>query len=357
MKYLTANRRRHLVFAAFTAFVFLFAAQSTAMAQLKLQPGDEFPIGGGWNYRIVECRTKPGTRLEECDYIPFNDKGATRDILTELVAELRRYIQQNEVEKKRLDIINKSNQTKNQTKPPPADAPAETTEATVPPSEIPSENVEITVTAQQLYTEYGNNKTAAMQQYVGKTVRVTGAFVASISSNRFSAANNKTIRASMIAQCYVEDPEQLATLNKGETVTLVGVVLGNMLSTGVVFEPCRVEHTTAAQAVKPEAVRKPGKSVGIIGGRIAGTWYYTAIIGADGTEKKLSNTASYLWLKDDGSYENRFGTVGQIGTFASSGNTLTLNRENVGAKIYAMTIAGTTMTLKSASGGYRLERE
>ena len=217
--------------------------------------------------------------------------------------------------------------------------------------------MEITVTAQQLYTEYGNNEIAAMKKYVGKTVRVTDAFVASISSDRFSAANNKTIRASNIAQCYVEDPEQLATLNKGETVTIVGMALGNMLSTGVVFEPCRVERKNAAQTVKPETVKTPVKTAGTANGKVVGTWYYTAIIGADGTEKKLSNTASYLWLKEDGSFENRFGATGQIGTFASGASRLTLNREDGDKKVYTMTIAGTTMTLKNASGGYRLEKE
>lgn len=71
----------------------------------------------------------------------------------------------------------------------------------------------------------------------------------------------------------------------------------------------------------------------------------------------MSNSESYLWLKDDGSYENRFGTVGQIGNYASDANRLTLNRENGDKKVYTMTIEGATMTLKSGAGGYKLEKE
>ena len=71
----------------------------------------------------------------------------------------------------------------------------------------------------------------------------------------------------------------------------------------------------------------------------------------------MSNRESYLWLKEDGSYEHRFGNFGQIGTFIGGGSRLTLNREDGDKKAYTMTIAGTTMTLKNASGGYRLERE
>lgn len=92
-------------------------------------------------------------------------------------------------------------------------------------------------------------------------------------------------------------------------------------------------------------------------GNVVGTWYYTAIINADGTEQKMSNSESYLWLKKDGSYEHRFGaTYGQIGTFVASANRLTLNREDGDKKVYTMTISGKTMTLKYSKGGYKLER-
>lgn len=346
MKDLITNRRRQFVFVAFTAFAFLFAAQGAVLAQRKFQPDDVIPVGGGWAYKIVECRAKPNTHLEECDYTSVHEDGSTREARTFSVVELRRYVQQYEAEKKRLASDPRS-RPKNQ-KPP--------VEVIMPPSEIPSEAVEITVTAQQLYKEYGNNDIAATRKYVGKTVRVTGAFVYSISSSVFSVRITKTFLGSTI-QCYVEDPEQLATLNKDEVVTIVGVPLGSQTSTGVVFEPCRVERKNTAQATKPETAKPPVKTAGTANGKIVGTWYYTAIINADGTEKKLSNRESYLWLKEDGSYEHRFGNFGQTGTFAGSGSRLTLNREDGDKKSYTMTIAGTAMTLKNASGGYKLERE
>lgn len=358
MNHSIINRRKSVIFAALAAFVFLFAAQSlTAQtAQRKFKEGDEIPMGGGWTYRIVECRIKPGTRLEECDYIPMHDEGSTRDIRTESVFDLRRYVQQNEAEKKRQDILNKINRTKNQTTPPTEDASAETTVATAPPTEVPSEDVELTVTALQLNNDYTNNETAAMKKYVDKIVRVTGAIVYYVSSNGIAVKPTKAYLGSSI-QCQIEDAAQLETLNKDETITIIGMPRGGMLSTGVSFLPCRVERKTAAQIVKPEPVKKTVKAVGTANGKVVGTWYYTTLINADGTEKKLSSSESYLWLKDDGSYENRFGAVGQIGTFTSSANKLTLNRENVGAKTYTMTITGTTMTLKSGAGGYKLEKE
>lgn len=346
MKYPTINRHGHLVFAAFIAFVFTFAAHSTAMAQRKFQPGDGIPAGGGWTYKIVECRAKPDTRLEECDFISVHDDGSTRDSRTLSVFELRRLVQQFEDEQKRFANDPRS-RPKNQPPPP---------EVVMPPSEIPTEEVDMTVTAQQLYKEYGNNDIAATRKYVGKTVRVTNAYVFTVSSGGFSVRISKIFLGSTI-QCYVEDPEQLATINKDEMLTIIGVPLGSQTSTGVVFEPCRVERKTANQTTKPAASKIPVKTAGTTSGKVVGTWYYTAIINKDGTEQKLSNSESYLWLKDDGSYENRFGSVGQIGTFTASGNRLTLNRENVGAKTYTMTISGTTMTLESDAGGYKLERE
>ncbi len=345
MTYSRIHSRKQFVFVAFAAFVFSFAAQLTVTAQQrKLQPGDAIPAGGGWTYKIVECRAKPNTRLEECDFISVHEEGQTRESRTLSVFELRRLVQQYEFDKKRSAA---NSQPKKQSPP---------TEVIMPASEIPGEQVDLTVTAQQLYKEYSSNDIAATRKYVGKTVRVTGAFVFTISASNFSVRIHKTFLGSTI-QCYLEDPEQAATITKDETVTIIGVPLGSQTSTGVVFEPCRVERKTADQAAKPATVKPPVKTAGNVGGKVVGTWYYTAIIGADGTEKKLSNRESYLWLKEDGSYEHRFGNFGQIGTFAASASRLTLNREDGDKKVYTMTIAGTSMTLKSGAGGYKLERE
>ena len=344
MKYLTPNRRRQIVFAAFVAFVFTFAAPSTATAQRKFQANDEIPMGGGWTYRIVECRVQPATRLEECDYISVHEGGSTRDARTASVFDLRRYVQSYEEGKKQLA---KSDPGKSQKLPA----------VIMPPTEVPSENVELTVTAQQLHKDYTNNETAAMRKYVDKIVRVTGGLVYLVSSENLGVKPTKAYLGSAI-QCQIEDTEQLATLNKDEPVTIIGMPRGGMLSTGVSFLPCRVEQKNAAQTVKPETVKTPVKTAGTANGKIVGTWYYTAIINDDGTEKKLNNSESYLWLKEDGNYENRFGSsYGQSGTFAASGSRLTLNRENGEKQVYTMSVAGTTMTLKSGAGGYKLEKE
>ena len=228
MKNLVINRHKQFLVVAFTAFVFMFAAQSTALAQRKFQPNDEIPMGGGWTYRIVECRTQPATRLGECDYISVHEGGSTRDARTASVFDLRRYVQRYEEEKKRLA---KSNPRQNQ--------PLK--EVIMPPTEVPSEAVEMTVTAQQLNKDYNNNETAAMRKYVDKIVRVTGGFVYLISSDSVGVKPTKAYLGSAI-QCQIEDLEQLATLNKDETVTIVGMPRGGMLSTGVSFLPCRVER-------------------------------------------------------------------------------------------------------------------
>jgi len=358
MNYIIANRRKQLLFVAFTAFVFLFAAQSSATAQgtvRKYKAGDKIDMGRGVTYEIVECRIKPNTREEECDFIAFFEDGSASNLNTALVTSLRRDEQLVKAEKKRLEIINGRGKTNNQPKPQAEEPPQENE-----PETETTDDPELTVTAQQLYNEYNNNDTAAKRKYVGKTVRVTGAVVYNISETNFSARFNKTYSGSTI-QCYLEDIEQAATLNKGETLTIVGKPLGSLTSTGVIFEPCRIERKTANQTAKPATQKMPAKSPPKnTGGAAVGTWYYTAIIKADGTEQKLTNSESYLWLKEDGSYENRFGgAYGQIGTFAAGGSRLTLNREDGDKKVYTMTLGdgGKTMTLKGSSGGYKLERE
>lgn len=351
-----AHSRQQFVVAAFTVLVCLFAAHASATAQgtvRKYKAGDKIDMGRGVTYEIVECRVTPNTREEECDFIAFSEDGSASNINTVPVTRLRRDEQLVKAEKKRQDVINGRNKKGNQPKPQPAEPPQQEE-----PETEASDEPEITVSASQLYKEYSNNDTAARNKYVGRTVRVTGAIIYNLSETSFSARFSKTYTGSTI-QCYLEDIEQAVTLNKGETLTLVGKPLGSLTSTGVIFEPCRIERKTANQtAVKPAAQKMPVKTAPkSTGGAVVGTWYYTAIIGADGTEQKLSNGESYLWLKEDGSYENRFGATGQIGTFAASGNRLTLNRENAGAKSYTMTIAGATMTLKNALGGYKLKRE
>ncbi len=328
---------------------FLFAAQSLTMAQgtpRKYKAGDKIDMGKGITYEIIECRIKPNTREEECDFIALFPDGTASNINTSLAFILCRDEMAVKAEKKRQDVINGRNKTQN---PPTGEAE--------PEKDAPTDEPEITVTAQTLYGEYNNNDTAARRKYVGKTVRVTGAIVYTISETKFSARFSKTYTGSTI-QCHLEDIEQTATLNKGETLTLVGTPLGSLTSTGVIFEPCRVERKTANSNTKPTTLKTPVKTPVKNTGNVVGTWYYTAIIGKDGAEQKLSNSESYLWLKDDGSYENRFGaSYGQIGNYAAGASRLTLNRENGDKKAYTMTIDGTTMTLKSGAGGYKLEKE
>jgi hypothetical protein len=359
MKNLVTNRHKQFLFIAVTAFVFIFAAQSLTMAQTqqrKFKPGDEIEMGRGVTYKIVECRIKPNTGEEECDFVAFFEDGTRSNLNTSLAFNLRRDEQLAKAEKKRLEVINGGGKTNNQPKPPAETPPQENERETETPG---GDDAELTVTAQQLYSEYNNNDTAARRKYVGKTVRVTGAVVYTISETKFSARFNKTYSGSTI-QCHLEDIEQIATLNKGETLTIVGKPLGSLTSTGVIFEPCRIERKTANQTTRTTTktpVKTPVKTTAGNVGNVVGTWYYTAIINADGSEQKLSNSESYLWLKEDGSYENRFGAVGQIGTYAGAAGRLTLNRENVGSKTYTMTISGKTMILKSGAGGYKLERE
>jgi hypothetical protein len=104
---------------------------------------------------------------------------------------------------------------------------------------------------------------------------------------------------------------------------------------------------------------------------LVGTWYYIAILHANGTENELRNRESYLNLKADDTFENRFGMlVGsgwQIGTYSIDGNRLTLNPENREPSTYVVTfgddgkktfgLSGKTLTLSGEdSSGYKLEK-
>ncbi len=184
-------------------------------------------------------------------------------------------------------------------------------------------------------------------------MRITGAVVYTISETKFSARFSKTYTGSTI-QCHLEDIEQIATLNKDETLTLVGTPLGSLTSTGVIFEPCRIERKTANQNVKPitpvkSPVKNPGNVVGSgITRRLSTPTarnrnYPTAKVICGSKKTVLTKTVS--------------GQPDKLEPTPRAAIELTLNRENVGAKTYTMTIAGTTVTLKSGTGGYKLVHE
>lgn len=233
MKFLINSPRRKFLFFTLIIFGVLFAAQSLMFAQgttRKYKAGDKIDMGKGITYEIIECRIKPNTREEECDFIAFFPDGSSSNTNTSLAFILRRDEMAVKAEQKRLDVINGRNKSRNPT-----------TKEVEAENNTPPDDPEITVTAQKFYSEYNNNDTVARRKYVGKTVRVTGAIVYTISETKFSARFSKTYTGSTI-QCHLEDIEQIATLNKGETLTIIGVPLGSLTSTGVIFEPCRVER-------------------------------------------------------------------------------------------------------------------
>ena len=93
MKNSIINRHKQFLFVALTAFVFIFAAQSLTLAQgqqRKFKPGDEIEMGRGVTYKIVECRVKPNTGEEECDFIAFFEDGTRSNLNTALAFNLRR---------------------------------------------------------------------------------------------------------------------------------------------------------------------------------------------------------------------------------------------------------------------------
>jgi len=170
----------------------------------------------------------------------------------------------------------------------------------------------------------------------------------------------------------VVDREQLASLNKGEIISIVGTVSGSYSgSDSVSVEPCRIlPPEVAAKNTQPVAPadqtrHQPTRDAG----GVVGSWYYIALVNADGSETGLNNRESLLMLKADGTFENSLvaGRGSQIGTYSVMGNRLTLNAENREPKAYSITfgddgkrtfgLSGKTLVLINEGGlGYKLER-
>jgi hypothetical protein len=221
---------------------------------------------------------------------------------------------------------------------------------------------ELSVTARQVREDYNNNEVAAKRKYVGKVVKVTG---------KLWAIHYYEISKSYVdltgydfgshVTCYVEDKEQLVALKREETISIVGTVTGGYSgSDSVSIEPCRIVPTdTAANQTKNQP---PANTGGIVG-----SWYYIALVNAGGSQTGLNNRESSLTLKADGTFENSFGRVSQVGKYSVNGNRLTLNAENIEPRTYTTTfgedgkktfgLSGKTLTLVNKDGiGYKLER-
>jgi hypothetical protein len=225
---------------------------------------------------------------------------------------------------------------------------------------------ELAVTARQMYDEYHNSEAAARRKYVGKVVEVTG-LVWLVQTNELARSYVALTAYGYVdsaVTCYVVDKAQLASLTKGDTISVVGTVSGAYTGSGSVsVEPCKIEVTGATAA---PGNRANNRAAGDVGG-VVGSWFYIALVGADGSETVLSNRQSYLNLKNDGTFEHIFGRTSQTGTYGVTGNRLTLMAENREARTYSITfgeegkrtfgLSGNTMTLVSNDGSsYRLER-
>jgi hypothetical protein len=230
---------------------------------------------------------------------------------------------------------------------------------------------QLSLSAVQMYDDYHNNEVAAKRKYVGKVVKVTGEIWIMNYSEMVRSYVALTARGYESAvTCYVVDKEQLVSLNRGETVSMVGTVSGRYTgSASISLEPCRIiPANAAANDAKPTAAadqkrNQPPRNAG----GVVGQWYYTALINADGTATGLTHRQSSLDLKADGTYENYFGGFGGIGTYRVNGNSLTLNPENKASTSYALTfgddgkrtfgLSGKTLTIINNKGiGYKLER-
>lgn len=254
----------------------------------------------------------------------------------------------------------------NAVRPPSGGENDETAAATSSP--------ELSVTARQVYDDYHNNRLAAKRKYVGKVVKVTGKlWIIQYSEIVRSYVDLTAHDYGSDVTCFVVDKEQLASLNKGETVSIVGTVSGAYSgSDSVSVEPCRIlpadAATKNAQPAAPadQTRNQPPRNAG----GVVGSWYYIALVNADGSETGLNNRESLLNLKADGTFENSLGVAGrgsQIGTYSVSGNRLTLNAENREPRTYTITfgddgkrtfsLSGKTLTLINKDGiGYKLER-
>lgn len=230
---------------------------------------------------------------------------------------------------------------------------------------------EFSLTATQMHDDYNNNEVAAKRKYVGKVVKVSGKIFIMNYSEMVRSYVALTARGYESAvTCYVVDREQLASLNRDETISIVGTVSGAYTgSASISLEPCKVvptevgaravESIAPANRIKDQPQRK--------GGGVVAHWYYIAMINADGTETPLTNRQSSLDLKSDGTFEHDFGGYGGIGTYSVNGNTLRLNLENKAPRSYTMTfgedgkktfgLSGSTLSLINQDGvGYKLEK-
>jgi hypothetical protein len=229
---------------------------------------------------------------------------------------------------------------------------------------------QLSVSAVQMRDDYNNNEVAAKRKYVGKVVKVTGKIWIMNYSEMVRSYVALTARGYESAvTCYVVDREQLASVNRGETISVVGTVSGAYTgSDSVSLEPCKIiapdPATKAAEQLAPAQTRnQPARDAG----GVAGQWYYIALINADGTETGLTHRQSSLDLKADGTFENDFGGFGGIGTYRVNGNTLTLNHENKAPTSYTIGfgddgkrtfgLSGRTLSLVNKNGvGYKLEK-
>ena len=230
---------------------------------------------------------------------------------------------------------------------------------------------QLSLSALQMYDDYKNNEMAAKRKYVGKVVKVTGKIWIMNYSEMVRSYVALTARGYESAvTCYVVDKEQLASLNRDQTVSIVGTVSGAYTgSDSVSLEPCRVlapdAPAKAAQQTAP--ADQPRNQAPHNAGGLVGHWYYIAFINADGTETGLTHRQSSLDLKADGTFENDFGGFGGIGSYRVNGNTLTLNHENKAPTSYTFTfgedgkktfgLSGKTLSLINKNGiGYKLEK-
>jgi hypothetical protein len=228
---------------------------------------------------------------------------------------------------------------------------------------------ELSLTAVQMYDDYRNNEVAAKRKYVGKVVKVTGSVFIMTYSEMVRSYVALTARGYESAvTCYVVDKEQLVSLNRAETVTIMGTVSGAYTgANSVSLEPCRIIENQSKDVTETarggQAKDQPARDIG----GVVGTWYYIALINGGGSTSELNHRQSFLNLKADGTFENQFGNFGGIGTYRVNGNSLTLNPENKASITYTVSFAddgkrnfglsGKTLTLLNRSGlGYKLEK-
>ena len=101
-------------------------------------------------------------------------------------------------------------------------------------------------------------------------------------------------------------------------------------------------------------------------GNLVGSWFYIALMNADGSESPLNHRQSLLNLKADGTFESTFGQFHEIGTYRVNGNRVTLSPENKAPKTYSVSfgddgkrtfgLSGKTLSLMNNGIGYKLEK-